>query len=324
MCTAATYQTKNFYFGRTMDLEYDLTDDITITPRHYPFHFHHMDTMHCHYAIIGMALVKNDYPLYYDAVNEKGLGLAALRFEGGSMYQEFTPGKDNIAQYELFPWLLGQCSTVKEARVLLEKVNFITTPFQEDMPLSPLHWMLSDRSESIVIEPFGNTAKVYENPAGILTNNPAFETQVLQLSNYMGLSPKPPQNFFSSKLPLKTCSLGMGAIGLPGDLSSQSRFVRATFVKMNSVCGESEADSVSQFFHILGCVNQQRGCNSLGDGKYQTTVYTSCCNGDKGIYYYTTYNNHQITAVNMYNENLDSALLVRFPAICEEQIKMQN
>ena len=324
MCTAATYQTKNFYFGRTMDLEYDLTDDITITPRHYPFHFHHMDAMHCHYAIIGMALVKNDYPLYYDAVNEKGLGLAALRFEGGSMYQEFTPGKDNIAQYELFPWLLGQCSTVKEARVLLEKVNFITTPFQEDMPLSPLHWMLSDRSESIVIEPFGNTAKVYENPAGILTNNPAFETQVLQLSNYMGLSPKPPQNFFSSKLPLKTCSLGMGAIGLPGDLSSQSRFVRAAFVRLNSLSGDSEGESVSQFFHILNSVDQQRGCCEVRPGEYEYTIYTCCCNADKGIYYYTTYDNHQITAVDLHRVGLDGGELVRYPMITGEQIRFQN
>ena len=93
---------------------------------------------------------------------------------------------------------------------------------------------------------------------------------------------------------------------------------------MNSVSGDSEAESVSQFFHILGSVDQQRGCCDVGEGKFEITLYTSCCNTDKGIYYYTTYENHQITAVNMHNENLDSSSLVHYPLIYGEQIKMQN
>ena len=140
----------------------------------------------------------------------------------------------------------------------------------------------------------------------------------------MHLSPKSPKNQFSDKLDLKTYSRGMGALGLPGDLSSQSRFVRVAFTKMNSLSGSSESESVSQFFHILGSVEQQRGCCEVGEGEYEITIYTSCCNADKGIYYYNTYDNHQITAVNMYNENLDGANLVRFPLITGEQIKMQN
>ena len=116
----------------------------------------------------------------------------------------------------------------------------------------------------------------------------------------------------------------MGAIGLPGDLSSQSRFVRTAFVKMNSVSGDGELESVSQFFHILNSVDQQRGCCDLGDNKYEITIYTSCCNVTKGIYYYTTYDNHQITAVNMNKENLEWNKLIRYPLIKEEQIKLQN
>ena len=116
----------------------------------------------------------------------------------------------------------------------------------------------------------------------------------------------------------------MGAIGLPGDLSSSSRFVRAAFVKMNSVSGDSEEESVSQFFHILGSVDQQRGCCDLGQGKYEITIYTSCCNADKGIYYYTTYDNHQINAVDMHKENLDGSELVRFKPVQKEHINVQN
>ena len=140
----------------------------------------------------------------------------------------------------------------------------------------------------------------------------------------MNLSPKSPENRFASGLDLQRYSRGMGAMGLPGDLSSQSRFVRVAFVKMNSISGDSEKESVSQFFHILGSVDQQRGCCELEEGKYEITIYTSCCNATKGIYYYTSYDNHQITAVDMHRENLDGEQLVRYPLIKEEQIRLQN
>ena len=148
--------------------------------------------------------------------------------------------------------------------------------------------------------------------------------QMFLLNNYMHLSPKQPENLFSEKLPLHIYSRGMGALGLPGDLSSQSRFVRASFVKMNSLSGDSEEESVSQFFHILGAVDQQRGCCDVGEGNYEITLYTCCCNADKGIYYYTTYDNHQITAVDMYKEDLEGSQLVRYSVIEGEQIKRQN
>ena len=72
MCTAAVYQTKDFYFGRNLDFEFSYGDEITITPRNYPFHFRNAGTIPNHYAMIGMAHVADNYPLYYDAVNEKG------------------------------------------------------------------------------------------------------------------------------------------------------------------------------------------------------------------------------------------------------------
>ena len=324
MCTAATYKTKDFYFGRTLDYEFSYGDEVTITPRNYPFHFRHIGTMTKHYAMIGMAYVADDFPLYYEAVNEAGLGMAGLNFVGNADYKGRESDKDNVAQFEFIPWILGQCASVKEARVLLEKINLINTPFSQELPLAQLHWIIADRNEALTVESVMEGIKIYDNPVGVLTNNPPFNEQMFQLNNYMNLSPQAPQNHFSDKLPLHASSRGMGALGLPGDLSSQSRFVRAAFVKMNSVSGDSESESVSQFFHILGAVDQPRGCCDVGDGKFEITIYTSCCNTDKGVYYYTTYDNHQITAVNMYKENLDDSYLVRYPLIHGEQIKMQN
>ena len=324
MCTAATYKTKDFYFGRTLDYEFSYGDEVTITPRNYPFHFRHIGTMTKHYAMIGMAYVADDFPLYYEAVNEAGLGMAGLNFVGNADYKGRESDKDNVAQFKFIPWILGQCASVKEARVLLEKINLINTPFSQELPLAQLHWIIADRNEALTVESVMEGIKIYDNPVGVLTNNPPFNEQMFQLNNYMNLSPQAPQNHFSDKLPLHAYSRGMGALGLPGDLSSQSRFVRAAFVKMNSVSGDSESESVSQFFHILGAVDQPRGCCDVGDGKFEITIYTSCCNTDKGVYYYTTYDNHQITAVNMYKENLDDSYLVRYPLIHGEQIKMQN
>ena len=297
MCTAATYKTADFYFGRTLDYEFSYGDEVTVTPRNYPLTFRHASAVSTHYAIIGMAHVAGDYPLYYDAFNEKGLCMAGLNFVGNASYQKPQEDHDNIAQFEFIPWILSQCVSVKEARVRLAQM---------------------------VIEPMADGLHIYDNPVGVLTNNPPFPQQLFSLNNYMNLSPKQPQNTFSADLPLTTYSRGMGALGLPGDLSSASRFVRVAFTKSNARSGASELESVSQFFHILGSVDQQRGCCEVSDGKYEITLYTSCCNADKGIYYYTTYENHQITAVDMNRENLDGETLSRFPLVQGEQIRWEN
>lgn len=324
MCTAATYKTSDFYFGRTLDYDFSYGDEVTVTPRNFLFRFREAKNIESHYAMIGMAHIAQDYPLYYDAVNEKGLAMAGLNFVGNAYYCERKDGKDNVAQFEFIPWILSQCADVEQARSLIENINLRDTAFNDKLPVAQLHWIISDRHKTITIESVKEGLKVYNNPVGVLTNNPPFDMQMTALNNYMGLSAKSPENKFSEKLDLKAYSRGMGAIGLPGDLSSQSRFVRAAFVKMNSVSGSGEAESVSQFFHILNSVDQQRGCCDVGDEKYEITIYTSCCNTDKGIYYYTSYDNHQITAVDMYKENLDGDSLFRYELIKEEQIKRQN
>ena len=153
MCTAATYKTKDFYFGRTLDYEFSYGDEITITPRNYPFHFRHSDkVLNSHYAIIGMAHVAGDYPLYYDAVNEKGLGMAGLNFVGNAVYAEPVSDKENVAQFEFIPWILSQCATLKEARQRLSTMNLTNTQFSENFPCAQLHWILADASGCLVIE----------------------------------------------------------------------------------------------------------------------------------------------------------------------------
>lgn len=324
MCTAVTYKTKNHYFGRNLDLEYSYRETVTVTPRNFPFSFRKMGKLNSHYAMIGMAHVADGYPLYYDATNEKGLSMAGLNFPGNADYKPFCEGKDNVSPFELIPWVLGQCATVNEAERLLARINILHENFSPELPLSPLHWIIADRERSITLESVRSGINIYDNPVGVLTNNPTFDYHMLHLSSFMGLSRSDPASTFAPGLELKPCSRGMGALGLPGDASSPSRFVRAVFVKLNSVSGEGEEESVSQFFHILKSVEMQRGCVMLDSGLYDRTIYSSCCNTDRGIYYYTTYDSSQICAVDMHREDLDSSELRSFPLETNTAIHFRN
>ena len=219
MCTAATYKTKDFYFGRTLDYEFSYGDEVTITPRNFQLNFRKEKSINSHYAMIGMAHVIENYPLYYDAINEKGLGMAGLNFVGNADYKEYVEGKDNIAQFEFITWILSQCANVKEARVLVEKMNLLNISFNDKLPVAQLHWIIADSKESITVESVKEGIKIYENPVGVLTNNPPFDIQMFALNNYMNLSTKSPENNFSKELNLNQYSRGMGGLGLPGDLS---------------------------------------------------------------------------------------------------------
>ena len=362
MCTAATYTSKDHYFGRNLDLEFSYHESVTITPRRKVLPMRHAGDLKEHYALIGMAFVVGDYPLYYDATNEKGLSMAGLNFPGNAHYTKPEDGKDNIASFEFIPWILGQCATVEEARQYLSRINLTDTAFSEQLPPSPLHWMIAtveearqylsrinltdtafseqlppsplhwmiaDQKEVIVFEQTAKGAVVYDNPVGVMTNNPTFDYQLTHLQDYMNASASLPENRLIPGVEMNPYSRGMGGMGIPGDLSSASRFVKVAFTKMNSLSGESESESISQFFKILGSVEQQKGCCRLGtdkDGRElcEYTIYSSCCNMDKGIYYYTTYENSQISGVDMHHEDLDGDALVSYELVKGQQIAMQN
>ena len=324
MCTALTFRNGDHYFGRNLDLEHSYHETVTVTPRNFPFSFRRQPGQARHHAMIGMAFVAQGYPLYYDAVNEHGLAMAGLLFPGCTAYRPEGSGGTEVASFELIPWLLGQCADLDQARQRLEGLVITDAAFSPDLPPSPLHWLLADRTGAVVIEAGRDGAKVLDNPVEVLTNAPAFETQMLFLSAHMGLSPHPPVNRLARGVDLPLFSRGLGAAGLPGDLSSPSRFVRAVFVRQNAKCGPTEGENVNQFFHILGSVEQQRGCVILEDGSLELTRYSCCCNICKGIYYYTTYDNRRISAVDLRHEDPEGREPVCFPLTDGPQILWQN
>lgn len=323
MCTAITYQGKSHYFGRNLDFEHNFGECVVITPRNYPFYFRREKANSEHYAIIGMAVTDNDYPLYFDGTNEKGLSMAGLYFPDNAVYLEEKEGYFNITPFELIPWILCQCANMEDALKILDSTNLINLPYSSQYPLTPLHWLIADKDKSVTLEPRENGLRIYDNPIGVLTNNPPFPYHLYHLNNYLNLTREEATNRFAPQYDLHAYSRGMGAIGLPGDLSSSSRFIRAAFTKLNSVCEATEESCVSQFFHILGSVAQQRGCVKVGNG-FEKTIYSSCCNTDTGTYYYTTYDNSQVSAVSLQNKDMDSAALSSFPLIDNPQIRYIN
>lgn len=211
MCTAIRLTTRDHYFGRNLDLEYSYQETVAITPRHYPFHFRHEGTNSDHFAMIGMAFVVGGMPLYYEATNEKGLSMAGLNFPASAVYHDVKPDCANIASFELIPYILGQCESVQEAKTLLQRLNITRDGFSEQLPPSPLHWMIDDREGCIVVESMADGLHVYDNWSNVMTNEPPLPLQLENLAHYQALSPEEPVNRFAPALPLKVggrCKIG--------------------------------------------------------------------------------------------------------------------
>ncbi len=324
MCTAISFKSDSAYFGRNLDYEFSYGEEVVIIPKNYTIKYKYKEEDSSHLAIVGMAHIENNFPLLYDGINECGLGMAGLNFVGNCHYENYKENKDNITSFEFILYILSTCRNVKEVKEKLKNINVTNDSFSPQLSPSQLHYLVSDADESIVIENRIGGIKVFEHTIGVLTNNPPFEYQMAALNNYRSLSNKDPINTFSKDIDLSLYSRGMGAIGLPGDLSSQSRFVRVAFTKFNSTTSKKDIENVNQFFHILHSVEQQNGVCEVKEGKYEYTIYTSCCDLNKGIYYYTTYKNHQINAIDMHDVDLNTAGLFKFKLLDEESINYQS
>lgn len=324
MCTCVTYENGDFYFGRNLDLDCSFGQRVVITPRNYPFTFKRMEPVSRHYGMIGMAAVMGGYPMYAEAVNEKGLCMAGLNFPGNACYPVEGEKKYQVTPYELIPWILGQCSSVSEAAGYLRQADLAGLPFAPEVPLAPLHFMLADRRESLVAEPLEEGLKLYENPVGVLTNNPPFPFHLMNMRQYLNLTARAPENRFSESIDMKPFGQGMGAIGLPGDASPASRFVRTAFLRWNSRAPREEKASVSQFFHILDSVAMARGMVLTEEGREDITIYSCCVNARSGAYYFRTYDNHRIQKVDLRGEDLEGSRLTSYELPVEEDIRCHS
>ncbi len=324
MCTALQYSVRDRYFGRTLDLDRSYGEQVCILPRNFPLTFRCVGALTHHHAFIGMATVVGQTPLFYDAVNEYGIAMAGLNFPGNAHYSDSAAHKDNIAPFEFIPWVLGQCKTLEDALKLLSRIQLVNISFSDRLPNSPLHWMISDGTASVVVESMVDGLHIHSNPVGVMTNNPPFEYHLSHLKNFRNLKVENGGDTFSSNIPLPSYCQGLGALGLPGDVSSMSRFVRVAFWASNSVCDGGEGETVSEFFRLLSTVEMPKGGCKTDEGTWDVTLYTSCMNLTRGKYYYTTYYNRQIHCVDLHKSDLEGKTLIRFPLVQTPQIAFEN
>lgn len=286
MCTAIRYEN---LFGRNFDLDFEFEQNILFTPRNYVIKRRNAEDIKKHYALMGMGICTEGFPLYYDAANEHGLAMAGLNFPGYAKYNEPEKSKESVATFELIPTILGKCRSVTEAAELINNINITSVPFSEVYPVTPLHWMIADKNSALVLECDERGMKLYTDTADLLTNSPSYDIQLFNLSNYMSVSPQAPENRFSDKLPLSAYSFGMGGAGLPGDFSSMSRFVKGTFLLHNSPKFESSKEKTAHFFRLLYAVAMTKGAVQTENG-HEFTQYSSAIDLDRLIYSFTSYN----------------------------------
>lgn len=326
MCTSVLYANQGIaYFGRNLDLQFAMGNSVIVTPRNYKFEFKEIEPIESHAAMVGMAINADNYPLYFEAVNEFGVGIAGLNFSGFAKYnEEKVEGKVNIGSFELIPYLLSSAKSVEDLKKLAADINIRAINYNDHYAASPLHWLCADSKSSIVIEQTESGLHIYDNPLNVLTNQPEFPSQYYNFCNYLNLTGKYPENRIAPQEQIKIYGTGMGSNGLPGGLSSVERFVRAGFTVANSKADATDEACLTQYFHIMQSVGQADGCDQTSDMLYEITQYSSGANLETMDFYWTTYKNQQINGLHTKALNLDAADLMVYPVSEKQSVNFLN
>ena len=310
MCTSLALPSPDgtHLFGRTLDLDTHFGEAVALTPRRYTFSFTDCYPLTDHYALLGMATVMDSpaargYPLYAEAMNEKGLCMAGLRFAESAVYAPRPQaGLINLAPWELIPYLLGTCDTVDEARAALSDIRVVDKPFSDTVGTAPLHWHIADADPThggLVVEVTSAGMAVYpDKGAGVLANEPPYPHQVAAL---------------------RACTARRGDTpDLPGDYSSPSRFIRAALLRKWVIEGglspQTARDDTqnaveiaphTQFFRILAAVSPMAGAVMTPEGKCHRTLYTCCMDTAAGAYLYHTESDPTIRRISFSAQDLN-------------------
>ena len=247
-------------------------------------------------------------------------------FSGFATYsQSIDDNKTNLAPFDFVAWSLTQFNSVKELKKSVDSITFLDIPLPDLGLTPPLHWILADKwGDCIVLEPTNEGLKMYDNPLGVMTNSPEFNWHLQNLRQYIGLKSQPFAPTEWSNLPLSAFGQGSGSMGLPGDFTPPSRFVRAAYGKQNIQGIDSEEEGVSALFHILSNCEVPKGGVITEEGALDNTIYTSVMCMESGTYYYHTYDCRQIIAVHLFHENLDTDEIKAYPFQRKQKIFYEN
>lgn len=315
MCSGIRFSDNNghMYFGRNLDWSTGYGEKVVITPRNYKYNSAFLGELPMKSAVIGMAIIEENVPLYFDCANEAGLAIAGLNFPGYAEYEKTAvDGKTNVSAYEFPLWVAMNFSTVDEAEAALKNVAIVDKPINDKFPSSLLHWIIGDKDRSIIVEYTKDGMEIFHNDVDVLTNQPGYNWHHENLRNYLNLdSPEP------AKVTWRDATFvpfGSGSLmrGIPGDYYSPSRFVRLAYLNTHYPVKDTEEENVSRLFHSLAGVSMIDGAAAMGDGNFEKTIYTGGFSSATNTYYYNTYDDPAIKKVSLNDNDLNSDKLSSF------------
>lgn len=313
MCTGVRFCDKagNMYFGRNLDWSTGYGQKVLITPRGYKYKSAFLGEMANSPAIIGMGIVAENVPLYFDCANEHGLAIAGLNFPGYAAYApDAVEGKTNVAAYEFPLWVALNFRTIDELEKALPNVAIVAKPINDQYPVSQLHWLIGDANKSIVVEYTENGMEIYQNDVDVLTNQPRYDWHKENLRNYMNLLPMMPKSVKWDKATLTPFGSGSLMRGLPGGFYSTDRFIRVAYLNTHYPAQVDESSNISRLFHTLSGVAMIDGAAAMANGTFEKTIYTGGYSTTTKTYYYNTYDDPTIQPVALNDYDLNSTEII--------------
>lgn len=313
MCTGIRFSDGegNLYLARNLDWTSGYGERVVVTPTGFLPQSPFGAVPSIRHAVIGMGIVAEGTPLYFDAGNDAGLAVAGLNFPG---YAQYAPGPVdgavNVAAWEFPLWVASQFSTVDEVAEVLPGVAIVDRPINDTYPSSLLHWVIGDASRAIVVEYTADGMDVFDDDVDVLANQPGFGWHRENLRNYLNLAPDFPEDTPLGRAHLRPFGSGSHMRGIPGDYYSPSRFVRAAYVHNHYPTKTTEEENVSRAFHTLQQVAMVEGSAAMDDGQFEKTIYTGLFSSRTSTYYWNTYDDPALQSVALADLKPDGSDLV--------------
>lgn len=304
MCTAIRFTGADgaLYFGRNLDWTCGYGERLLYVPLGYTPTWAFLDTTveRSEHPVMGIGIIGEGKPLFFDCANSAGLAVAGLNFPATACYEPApVSGRVNVAAYEL-PFLITRTySTVNEVRDALADISVIAEPVNEHYPVAHLHWLVADRERSVVLEYFDGALHIHDNPVDVLANEPRFEWHRENLRNYLLLNSEPETSALWGSARLHAFGSGAGMQGIPGDFCSPSRFVKTAYVNTHYPAQDSETQNIARLFRTLGSVAVPKGCARMEGDAFEVTLYTSGYSSLTKTYYLATYDDPAIKSSTM-------------------------
>ncbi len=304
--------------ARTLEFGFDIQSSVLVVPRGYARTATTPDgkpgmKWTSKYAVVGASGA--GLPYIFDGHNEKGLAVGTFYFPDTPQYMPYNGAEasKSLAPWELGSWLLENFASVDEVKANIGKVTVPAVYFSDWKMVPPVHHIVHDASgKSITVEYLNGKLTVTDNPLGVLTNAPTFDWHMTNLRNYVNLSPKDLSEKQFGPIKVSPTGIGSGLLGMPGDMTPPSRFVRAAAFSQSLYPSDTGYAAVLQAFHLLNNFDIPHGAartlerDAKGNPMADYTLWTSANDLKAKRFYFRTFENSQIRMVDLMSMDLNA------------------